>query len=216
MDEYLQSTELCDSDSEQIVAKAEELAKGAETPREAAMKVFFFVRDQIPFASDRADAKASDTMAEGGGFCVTKTNLQIALLRAMGIPARYRHLHLNKEVLKGILPDWAFDMTADPIWYHPWCECYLSGKWMVCEPLYDRPLYSAAVEAGIISTEDVPSIDWDGKSDLKIVTPWIVEDKGAFASLDDVFQEVQRELGPDFVTQVAPLLNQHVDSLRNG
>ena len=49
----------------------------------------------------------------------------------------------------------------------------------------------------------------DGNSDLKTVIPWFVENEGAFASLDDVFREVQRELGPDFVTQVAPPLNQH-------
>ena len=216
MDEYLQSTELCDSTSEQIVAKAEELTMGAETPKEAAMKVFYFVRDQIPFTTGRADARASDSLAEGRGFCVTKPNLQIALLRAMGIPARYRHLCLKKEVLKGILPDWAYDPHPDTIGYHPWCECYLSGKWTVCEPLFDKPLYNAAVEAEFLSTEDVPSIDWDGNSDLKVVTPWILEDKGTFASLDDLFRAVQAEYGPDFATQLAPLVNQHIDSLRNG
>ena len=45
----------------------------------------------------------------------------------------------------------------------------------------------------------------DGNSDLKIVIPWFVENEGAFASLDDVFREVQRDLGPDFDESCTPI-----------
>ena len=48
MDEYLQSTDLCASNNEQIVRKAEELANGAESPKEASMKVFYFARELSP------------------------------------------------------------------------------------------------------------------------------------------------------------------------
>ena len=218
MDEYLQSTELCDSNNEHIMRKAEELAKGAEIPKEASMKVFYFVRDQIPFLFGRPDSKASDTLAKGWGFCVTKTNLQVALLRAMDIPARYRLLELSKEVLRGMMPDFLLDASEDTIWYHPWGECYLSGRWIVCEALFDRPLYSNAIEAGVLSTEDVPTIDWDGDSDLRIVTPWILEDKGAFAALDDVFRKAQREAhSPALLMRMVtyPLGNRHLNRLRH-
>ena len=216
VDEYLQSTELCDSNNEHIVSKAEELAKGAEIPKEASMKVFYFVRDQIPFLFCKPELKASNTLAKGGGFCVTKTNLQVALLRAMRIPARYRLLDLSKEVLKGMMPNFLLK-TMDTIRFHPWCECYLSGKWIVCETLFDEPLYNAAIEAGVLSREEVPTIDWDGDNDLKIVTPWILEDKGAFASLDDVFRKAQREdHSPQFLMRIAiyPLCNRQTNRLR--
>ena len=45
MDEYLRSTKLCDCDNVKLMEKAKEIIKGAETSKEAALKVFYFTRD---------------------------------------------------------------------------------------------------------------------------------------------------------------------------
>jgi transglutaminase-like putative cysteine protease len=99
MDEYLEPTELCDCSNPIIVNKSNELVGGSSTPKEAALKIFQFVKDEIPFKANRADERASETLQIGSGFCVTKSNLHVALLRAIGIPARYHHVHLRKEIL---------------------------------------------------------------------------------------------------------------------
>ncbi len=203
MDEYLEPTELCDSDNEEVKKKAQELTKDAANPKQAAIRIFHFVRDQIPFGVEHNDAKASDTLRKGTGHCVPKANLQVALLRAIGIPARYHQVVLSKEVLKGILPDRIHKMLPEKIWYHPWCECYLSGKWISCESLFDKALYDAAVRKEVLSKEQIPMIDWDGENDLTMVGSWMLEDKGTFSSLDDVFREAESESNaPGFVSRI--------------
>ncbi|MFC1718206.1 transglutaminase family protein [Candidatus Poribacteria bacterium] len=216
MDEYLKPTELCDSDNEEVKKKAQELTKDADNPKQAAIGIFHFVRDQIPFGTDRSDTRASDTLRIGTGHCCPKANLQVALLRSIGIPARYHQVVLSKEVLKGILPDRIHRMLPEKIWYHPWCECYLSGKWISCESLFDKALYDAAVRKEVLSKEQMPMIDWDGENDLTMVGSWMLEDKGTFSSLDDVFREAESEHNlPGFIAGIARYFsNRYISKLR--
>lgn len=218
MKEFLEPTDLCDSDNEQIKKKAQELIKDVKTPQEAAIRIFYFVRDQIPFGVDRADTKASETLKKGLGFCVTKTNLQIALLRAIGIPARYHQVVLDKDILKGILPDSIHKDMERKIGFHPWCECYLSGKWVSCDLFLDKALYDAACRKGIISKEKMPTIDWDGENDLKTTTAWIIEDVGTLVSFDEVSRKVREESkdSKDEAKKFYDFSNQCTDKLRKG
>jgi len=191
MDEYLMPTKLCDCDNEEIKRKAQELVKDATTPKEAAIKIFYFVRDEIAFGLVFTDVKASHTLRTRTGFCFLKTNLQIALLRAMGIPARYHRVNIRKELLEGILSDIAYKHFPEVL-YHPYCECYLSGKWVACEAFFDKGLLKGMVEKRFPAASQIPIIDWNGENDLIVVTPWMIKDLGTFASLDDLFMENQR------------------------
>jgi len=216
MDEYVRPTELCDSEGEAIKRKAQEFAGDASTPAEAALGIFHFVRDEILFGLGKFET-ASETLRKWTGFCVTKTNLQVALLRAAGIPARYHQAVLAKDVLKGIIPGWVHRMAPAKIWYHPWCECYLSGKWVACETLFDKALYSAACRKSILSLEQIPTIDWDGSSDLCVVTAWMLEDVGTFPSMDDAFRKAQSEQPPDPIGAIVlNFSNRYTDKLRKG
>ena len=47
MDEYLRPTKLCDCDDAKLTEKAKGIIKGAETPKEAALKVFYFTRNEL-------------------------------------------------------------------------------------------------------------------------------------------------------------------------
>jgi len=194
MDEYLKPTELCDCDNVELQQKAKEIIKGSETPKEAALRIFYFVREEIPFSMDYADAKASRTLKKGTGFCFTKTNLHIALLRAIGIPARCHYVHLNKELLKDIAPRFMYNRM--PFITHPWPECYLSEKWIACEELLDEEFYKAGLRMGNITKEEIPPIDWKGETNLIWSNPWIIKDVGTFPSIDDVLIEGQRRGEP--------------------
>lgn len=163
------------------------------TPKDAAIKIFDFVRDEIQFEVNRADERASETLQRGSGFCITKTNLQIALLRAIGIPARYHHVHLSKGIIRGLFPEPIYDRLPDTITYHPWCECYLTNDWVSCEALFPEDLFSDLCKRGFITNEQIPTIDWDGETDLVLCTPWIVKDEGVTHNMDSVFRETQIE-----------------------
>lgn len=221
MDEYLMPTKLCDCDNVKLREKAKEIVKGAETPKEAALKIFYFVREQIPFGMDYPDAKASHTLKKGIGFCFTKTNFQIALLRAVRIPARCHYVHLPKELVEDIAPRFMYDRMAMVIG-HSWCECYLSETWIDCEGLIDEALYKTRLRIGSFTKDQIPIIDWDGETNLILFKPWIVKDVGIFPSLDDVLTEARNRRDPLppsnrlFGWFVFFLMNRRMNEIRKG
>jgi len=99
MAQFLTATPLCDSDNAKIKAKVKEPTDGKD-PSEAANSIFYFVRDQISYGWYFADAPASKTLDRGAGSCATKTNLQMALLRAAGVPCRCHLAQLPIEAYK--------------------------------------------------------------------------------------------------------------------
>jgi hypothetical protein len=192
--EYLQPTVYCDSDNYEIRKTALTLVKDAHTPRDAAVRIFLFVRDEILFAMDEP-TEASQTLRRKTGQCVSKSTLQIALFRAAGIPARYNKVDVHKNCLKGLISPEVFNQFADSIDDHPWCECYLSERWISCEALYDRALYEAAVEQGILDRNKITTIDWDGERNLATLSAWILKDKGTAPHLDDLIETHRRDFG---------------------
>lgn len=192
--EYTVSTKYCNAADEAVVSRAEELARDAKNPAEAALSIHTWVRDQFLFGFTPVTEKASETLQATYGWCVPKTNLQIALLRALGIPARYHQVVLTKKVQKGITSGIMYMMIKEPIWFHPWCECYLEGKWITCDLWIDRFTHAAALEAGVWAPDDFPTVEWNGKDDLNLVGPWLLEDRGTKASYDLVIDEVAAEL----------------------
>ena len=215
MDEFLRATGLCDSNSEDIKQKAHELVKDVKTPKEAAAKIFYFVRDEIPYLLDLPDVKASDTLIKGLGECYHKTNLQIALLRAAGIPARYHRIAIRKEMFQGIFSQLVYRTVPEVAETRPYCECYLSGKWIACEALYDKELFEAMIAKGFPATKQIPTIDWDGESDLILDTPWMVKDIGTYDSYDDVFIESAKQARPKIIQHIGVYLsNRHTNKIR--
>ena len=194
MDEYLKPTELCDCDNAMLKEKADEIVKGVETPKEAALKIFYFMREEIPFGMDYATTKASGTLKRRKGFCFTKTNLQIALLRAVGIPARCHYSHISREQIKGIAPGFFYNKI--PFLTHPWPECYLFNRWIACEALLDEVLYKSSLSAGAMTKEQVPTIDWDGETDLVLYKHSMIKDIGRFPSIDDLWITARKRKEP--------------------
>ncbi|MFX1325702.1 MAG: transglutaminase family protein [Promethearchaeota archaeon] len=217
MEEYLKPTENCDFTHPAVLVKAKELTKNDETHKEMALSIFHFVRDKIKFMMVSDDDKASDTLTKGYGDCGTKTNLQVALLRAVNIPARYHVASLHKECLKGIVSKIFFIFSPKVIPYHPWCECYLSEKWISCDTLLDKALVNTLFKKDIISKDEIKTIEWDGENDLNTMTSWMIQDKGTYRSLEEIVSEVERDSKSYPVKLVNFLVkksNIHTDKLR--
>jgi hypothetical protein len=180
------------------------------------MSIFHFVRDEIKFMMIYEENKASDTLAIRCGDCGTKTNLQVALLRAMNIPARYHIVALRKGCIKGLVSKLFYSATPKLIPNHPWCECYLSGNWIACDTLLDSKLISNAYRKGIFSHVDIPNIDWDGEHDLNTMTKWIAEDKGIIATLDELSEEIATKSPPMVLVKFfVKRSNAYTEKLRN-
>ncbi len=146
---YLQPSELCDFDtSAEVRQKALELIVNCRTRQEKFHRIFNFVKE-LPYGLEDWDMKASQTLKKGWGMCSGKTNLLVALLRSIGIPARYRVYRIKAEAVLssqlGKLGGKAqrlqeLGQERD----HVNCEVWLD-RWIECDPGRD-----SAMERGIL------------------------------------------------------------------
>jgi len=146
---YLQPSELCDFDrSPQIGKKAAALIKGARNREEKFQRIFAFVKE-LPYGLEDWHLKASQILKKGWGMCSGKTNLLVAMLRSVGIPARYRIYQIKVD---NLLIKQA-DSTSSHVEKmkelgqlrdHVDCEVWL-GKWMDYDPGRD-----SAMERGLL------------------------------------------------------------------
>ncbi|MFQ6086749.1 MAG: transglutaminase family protein [Candidatus Bathyarchaeia archaeon] len=174
-EDFLRPSELCDSDNPLVKSTAEEITKNAKTPKDAAIKIFYFVRDKIPLAFVNPNTSASETLRVRKGSCFTKATLQMALLRAIGIPARFRIMEFkgnDPEEWEGILPSLAVSMMPER-WPHYFVEVYIEGRWIMADATFDRAL--------LPDTED-----WNGEYNVCSIEPRaILSDMGAFAFIEE-------------------------------
>jgi len=146
---YLQPSELCDFDSKRsLKQKALELTRGCRNRRERFESIFAFVKE-LPYGFEDWDLKASDVLKKGWGMCSGKTNLLVAMLRSVGIPARYRVYRIMADNTlwgrlgnSGVQPGRLEELGEERD--HVDCEVWL-GKWIACDPGRD-----SAMEKGIL------------------------------------------------------------------
>ena len=83
---FLLGSTVCDCDNPAVVALSLELVGRCTSVAEAAASVRAWVREQIVYTLQDKSDLASQTLAKREGMCTNKANLQVALLRAAGIP----------------------------------------------------------------------------------------------------------------------------------
>lgn len=193
MEKYLKSTDKIDLDSEIVIKTTKEAIGGSRTPKEAAMRIFYFVRDEIKFALTSQLEKASTVIKRRTGYCVSKTTAMVAMLRAANIPARYHFASIKKEAMKGLMGGIGYRFMPEIIPGHSWVEVYLDGKWIEVEFTFDKELHQAMKKKriNIYEKEDVElKIDWDGEHDLLPLPEFLVEDLGVYESPEAVIKRV--------------------------
>ncbi|MBM3156610.1 MAG: MBL fold metallo-hydrolase [Chloroflexi bacterium] len=163
---FLSPSELCDFHRRpEIRAKSLELTSGCRTDGERFQRIFDFVKE-LPYCLDDWNVPASKTLARRWGMCSGKTNLLIAMLRSVGIPARYRVFRIKPEVS---LWQWvsgdeelAPRLGDAPVEQdHVDCEVWL-GEWRPCDPARDSLFEQGLISLGI-PLERVPIADDSGR-----------------------------------------------------
>ncbi len=87
--EFLQETEYCDFSHPKIQRLAHKIGDKYDNPKDKAVALFYWVRDNILYRVGMWNKKASETLAETEGTCTNNANLFVALLRANYIPAGF-------------------------------------------------------------------------------------------------------------------------------
>ena len=169
---YLRPSELCDFDIHpEIRVKAKELIQGCSSNEDAFQRIFTFVKE-LPYGLDDWDVSASEVLAKGWGMCSGKTNLLVAMLRSVDIPARCRIYRIKGE---GSLWSW---MSGDenmgqclgeaPVQQdHVDCEVWID-EWKVCDPSRDTAMEQGLSAFGI-PLEREPVLDESGEANYLIL-----------------------------------------------
>jgi hypothetical protein len=193
LDKYLAPSPLCDCDNVGLKRTAMDIVKNVGDPMEAALQVFKYVRDEITFnATLDIYLKASKALERKNIDYCNKINVHVALLRAVGIPARYHTVRVKKEILKHFVPGFLYSHLPSPVG-HFWCECHVSGRWTACEALFDKPFYEGMLKSGWATKEQIPTIDWNSKNDLVLMEHWIVEDGSTYSHYEEIVSLAREE-----------------------
>lgn len=156
---FLFPGEYVDSDHPLVRETAARLTRDAETPAEAARRLFVAVRDIRYDAPDfdRLDAfRASTVLAEGQGYCVPKAAAMTALCRAAGIPARLAFADVSNHLAT---PKTLALMGGELFAWHGYAEILLEDRWLKVSPTFDAPL-CARMGVGVLA--------FDGRSDAHL------------------------------------------------
>jgi transglutaminase-like putative cysteine protease len=185
MRDYLIPTETIDSDSPLVRSKAFSLCEGKMNDKEKARALFYFVRDEIKYRialfqkMDKEKFKASLTLKQGYGFCVTKAILLIALCRAVGIPSRLHFSDIRNFLIPKALKEF---IGTDILAFHGYADLFVQERWIKVNPAFDKELCQ---ENGFIPVEftgdqDALSHRYDRKGRPHIE---YVRDRGSFSDL---------------------------------
>ena len=170
-------------------------------PYQAIGAIYQFVRDEIAFGYNRDDGiSASRVLKDGYGQCNTKGTLLIALLRAVGIPARFHGFTIDNELQKGAIPNYLFFLAPKRI-IHSWVEVYYDGRWLELEGYIIDTAYLSQVQQRYgssceefsgygIATKCLskPQIDWQGENTY-IQKEGIADDFGIFTHPDEFYRQ---------------------------
>lgn len=109
LEQYLQPTEHIDSNHPAVVQKATELAEGQEDLFKVAFTVADWVEEHVQYdlnsVTATASQKASWVLENKQGVCDEMTSLFVAMMRSLGIPARF---------VSGV------SYTTSPLFSEPW------------------------------------------------------------------------------------------------
>jgi transglutaminase-like putative cysteine protease len=184
MDEFLQATAAIEAEHPLIKAKADELAGDAASARGKVLRLFTFVRDQIPYnlfmiSMHPDDFRASFILELKKGYCVQKAVLLCALARAVGVPARLALARIRNH---RIPPALKARLGRNDFPGHGYNQFFLDDHWVSAAATFD---------AALCARVGAPVVEFDGQDDAMLPataldgSPYIeyLEHYGYFADL---------------------------------
>lgn len=158
MEIYLKPTFTIESDNKNIIETSKRLTRNCSSDEEKAVKLFYFVRDSIPYnlymiSVFIEDFRASRILEWRKGYCVQKAVLLTALSRAVGIPTRMAFAkianhrtppHLIRKLGNNIFPR------------HGYNQFYLGSRWISAAATFNKDL---------CEKNGLPTVEFDGKKD---------------------------------------------------
>lgn len=140
---FTQPTQYIESNDPEIIALANEITEGSDGKYDEFIKITEWVHDNVEYSNELQATTESAvwTNQHRIGACDEYSHLEIALLRARGIPARYVH---------GIAPS-SDEFTG---WQrHSWVEAWF-GTWIPVDPTWGEIDYIDAAHLKLVVAPD--------------------------------------------------------------
>src|SRR2546421_10826512 len=129
---FTQATEFLDHTSPRVQEFIRRVSAGdAPTDVDWAVALYYAVRDDIlyeVYGTDlsRLGLRASTIATQGSGFCVHKSILYAAAVRAVGIPSRI----IVAEVRNHLASDRLKDLVGGDVFVHCLTSVHIAGRWV--------------------------------------------------------------------------------------
>jgi hypothetical protein len=136
---FLQAERDIPANEENISAEAKKIARSSSTVQEAVSAIFHWIVDNHTYDAGRNTRQdGRSVFYSKRGSCVGFTNLSIAMLRSLGIPARYVHGYLPPGYEWGISKKyWGVQISGGG--YHAWVEVYYpDAGWTFSDLLHSK------------------------------------------------------------------------------
>jgi transglutaminase-like putative cysteine protease len=133
---------LCDYDHPAIRRQAARLRRAS--PASTAEAILKFVHS-FPYRFGAWQERASDTLERRVGMCTTKSNLQVALMRAAGLEAGFAEVPMSTSVLGKLMPAGWLALQR-PTVRHYFAAVKLGGRWHGADSSYDVASYRIYLE----------------------------------------------------------------------
>ena len=166
---YIEATEKIDSDNKKIIEKASELAEGEIDLFKVVNKIALWTKQTVEYnlstQNIEASFAASEVLEKKEGVCDEMTNLFIALLRAVGIPAKFIG-GISYTEAQGFSENWG---------PHGWAEVYFPGTgWVPFDVTYGQLSYidptHIKLSEGADSDATSTKYEWRSKRKTQITT----------------------------------------------
>ncbi len=157
---FLEVNYFFDFENPQIKQIVERIKNGF-SEKETAKKLFYFVRDKIPYTmitgfSEKKDYKASEILKRGRGFCIQKAVLLVAMLRCAGIPSAIAFA----DIVNYKIPEEVKDFLGTNYFpFHGFVVLKIENKWLKATPTFDR---ETCLRTGY------PVVEFDGENDCTL------------------------------------------------
>lgn len=137
----LAATEFLDHESPEVrefVAAALSRAGDPATPVERAVALYYAVRDGIAYEVygtdlSRAGLRASAVVRAGKGFCMHKSVLYAAAVRAVGVPSRIRYADVRNHLASPRLRE----LAGGDVFFHSFTAVRPESRWVTATPVFN-------------------------------------------------------------------------------
>jgi transglutaminase-like putative cysteine protease len=139
---FLAPGEHVDSNHHDVVTFARTRTHDASGEREAAVRLYYAVRDSIRYDPYMAGSTpealtASAALHAGRGWCVSKAVLLAACCRAVGIGARVGFADVCNHLSTARMREF---MGTDVFYYHGYAQLCIEGQWVKATPAFNIEL----------------------------------------------------------------------------